>query len=247
MLDLNKVEIELIEIETSIKPDVFMEYMNTPFKTVIFNNASRDDIDVFFKELEFEPSVRENFYFKRIEDLILVVYIEDLHVKDKFFIQWSETNTEYIKEADSYFNSFEDFHSDAARNYTLYPKNIDKMFYEHYVVRLDDRTLLRAECAFKYENNRFVFASIFPKDEQRIDIAYDDYSLNPNCILPYVIFFRENKVKNLIFLNKLNNKKFSLSDHTDVFPTEHITLENYHLFWEHFSSEQKILFEMLSI
>lgn len=249
MVNFHEADIELIKIEIGTSnADLFMEYIQTPFKTVAFSNVTREDVDGYLKSLKFDQSVKKDFYFKTIDDLILVIYLEDFYIKDKFFIQKSESNLDYIRNVDSYFNSFEDFQSDANRSYTLYPESVAKMFYEHFVVMLTGgHRLLRFEGACKYENNRFLFSTVFPKDEKRVDIAYDDYSLTPDCILPYTIFFRNNKIKNLVFLNRSNNKKFSLADHADIFPLEHITLGNYHLFWENFTSEQKILFEMIAI
>lgn len=250
-MNLNKVKMNLV-IMDSLAPDgdVFTNYMKIPATTVFFNNFTSHDLDRFLTMSGFEQIAKlKLFYFKKVDEFILIIKLDSRHIKEKYFVHYTEDNLSYIRETKGYDNSFETFHSDEKRNHTLYPEGVDTPFFENFMVRENygDPTLIRSDMGFKYVKNRFVIASLYEKNKNQIHICYDDYSKNPECILADAIGFKGQELIDLKLLNTKNGKQISLLDHKDVFNVSDVTLENFHLFWERYTKEEKTLLEMLFI
>lgn len=239
-------------IMDSVSPDAeeFTHYMKTPATTVFFSNCTSDGLDTLLNASGFEQVKHMTlFYFKRVDNFILIIKIESGHIKEKYFVHYTEENLSYIRETKGYDNSFESFHNDEKRNYTLYPEGVEKPFFEHFVVRENygNPILTRTDVGFKYINNRFLIASLYEKHKKQINICYDDYSKDPECVLADFIGFNGKEVIDLKLLNTKNGKKISLLDHKDVFNVSDVTIENFHLFWERYTPEQTTLLAMLLI
>lgn len=120
------------------------------------------------------------------------------------------------------------------------------MVREHY----GNPSLIRTDIGFKYFKNRFVIASLYEQHKNQIHICYDDYSQNPDCILADYIGFKGQELIDLKLRNTKNGNRLSLLEHQDtqnIFNVNDINLENFHLFWENYTDEQKTLLNMLLI
>lgn len=251
MMNLNKVSMKLDIIDSVVwNVDSFNTSIQKQATSVFFNNFTSHDLDRFLKESGFEQI--ENlklFYFKKVNDFILIIKLESRHIKEKYLIHYTEDNFAYIKDTKNYEQSFESFHNDEKRNHTLYPEGVSTPFFENFMVmeNYGDPTLIRTDVGFKYLKNRFVIASLYEKHKKQIQICYDDYSHNPDCILADSIGFIGQELTDVKILSTKSGKRISLLDHKDVFDISGVTIENFHLFWERYTQEEQTLLAMLLI
>lgn len=251
MMNLNKVSMKLEIIESTIwNIDLFNTYIQKSATSVFFNNFTSHDLARFLNESGFAQIEHlKLFYFKKIDDLILIIKLESRHIKEKYFVHYTEDNFSYIRDTKNYQESFESFHNDQKRNHTLYPEGVETPFFEHFTVRENygNPTLIRTDVGFKYLKNRFVIASLYEQHKNQIQICYDDYSYNPDCILADAIVFNGKELTAVKILSTKSGKRISLFDHKDVFDVSDVTIENFHLFWERYTTEEQTLLAMLLI
>lgn len=237
----------------STDSELFVNTMKQPATTVFFNNFTPSDVARFLKESGFEQlKYMKRFYCKKIDEFILIIKLETCHIKEKYLVNYTDDNLSYIMEGKEYDKSFESFHNDEQRNHTLYPEGVETPFFENFMVRehYGNPSLIRTDIGFKYFKNRFVIASLYEQHKNQIHICYDDYSQNPDCILADYIGFKGQELIDLKLRNTKNGSRLSLLEHQDtqnIFNVNDINLENFHLFWENYTDEQKTLLNMLLI
>mgnify|MGYP006153974779 CR=1 FL=1 len=78
-------------------------------------------------------------------------------------------------------------------------------------------------------------------------IYYDDFSRNFYGIHPICIEFKSGELIELEVAHMKYNKVLSLFDYQDIFKINDITIENFHLFLDRLSKEEKTLLDILFI
>lgn len=255
MIDIKNIEIQLvnIDIKTCSIFD-FNQYLATQAICLSFLNTTYISLMEFLKSAGFNKIEQsKDHYFKINDSFIFVIQVEryvDIFVLvQKFLINNTQQNLEFVLKVGIYsLDSFKHCDSDAERcGYNLYPTSLDIAFAEHYMVRTayEKPVLIRVDLYFKYENDKFMIASLF--DENRIQIAYDTYTKTCNYMYIDFIRFLDNKLIDLSVFNPITQKSMSILEYQDDLDTPKLTLDNYHLFWERLTCEEKSLLDMLFI
>lgn len=250
MMDLKNTNIELVSVNFSLNEITLCQILQKPATTIIMDDNDTVSFDVFLKKNGFELIKHlDIFYFKPLGSLILIIKIENNYVQKKYWINNTEDNINFIKNDKlPYNNSFETFYSDEDQNYNLYPEGIDKPFYEKFAVEKKDSPYLeRVEIIFKYDMAKYLMADLYQKNKNHIVIYYDDFSRNFYGIHPICIEFKSGELIELEVAHMKYNKVLSLFDYQDIFKINDITIENFHLFLDRLSKEEKTLLEMLFI
>lgn len=259
MIDLRNTEMKLVTVDiNTFDANEFVSHVYEPEVCVAFIKYSYEMLDNVFKNAGFSKikTAATPHYFQILGSYIFIVYLEssvdNFVMREKYYLYNSSENlkaVESFSNKQAYNGSFKDFHSDnEVFNYKLYPESSDMPFYVNYLVRSAYETpkLLRLDLGFKYGQDKFMFGSIFDRADKRIEIQYDTYT--PNCQYMYAEFiqFINDELVDLTIFNPKNQKKMSMMNIRDEFDA-HITLDNYHLFWERYTAEQLILIEMLMV
>lgn len=259
MINLKDIEIKLVTLNSEdFNVDEFHTRIYQSEVCIAFINFDHFMLDNLFINAGFtKMDSAENFhYLKIMGSFIFIINIElnlsNFVIRERYTLMNSEKNLWAVKSfTHMTFNdgSFKDFHSDSdVFCYSLYPESLDIPFHVDYLVRsaYAQPKLLRADLAFKYGNDKFMIASLFDINDKHIQIAYDTYKKNCNYIYADFIEFRDETLISLEIVNPRNQKKMSMLD-IDEFNPHSITLDNYHLFWEHYTHEQLTLIEMLMV
>lgn len=259
MIDLKNTEMKLVTVDiNTFDAKEFVSHVYEPEVCVAFIGYTYKMLDNVFKNAGFSKMQTADtpHYFQVLGAYILVIYLEssvdNFVMREKYYLHNSSENlnaVESYSNKQAYNGSFKDFHSDnEVFNYKLYPESSDMPFYVNYLVRsaYEKPKLLRLDLGFKYGQDKFMFSSIFDREDKRIQIQYDTYTANSQCLYAEFIQFINNELVDLTILNPKNQKKMSMLNILNEFDT-HITLDNYHLFWERYTPEQLKLIEMLMV
>jgi hypothetical protein len=257
MIDVKNKEIQLINIDTkTCSISEFNQYLATQAICLSFFNTTYTSLVEFLGFAGFKKMEQSKDHYLKINDSFIFIiqverYVDNFVLTQKCLINNTQQNLKFVLDIDpNSMDSFKYCHSDAEYcNYTLYPTSVDIAFIENYLVRMAYQIpiLIRVDLYFKQANDKFMIASIFEKTENRIQIAYDTYTKDCNYMYIDFIRFLDNELVDFSIFNPINRKSISILECQKDSNIQKITLDNYHLFWERLTSEEKSLVEMIVI
>lgn len=252
MLDIKNIEPTLILVRDDMSYAEFMGYLKTVGTSLFFYKFTQLDVYNFLNSKGFKDvsSSVKTLYYTVVDSYILVISFEGLNIKEKFWVQLSERNLNYME---TYGKTHDDFFAscsnDYQSSYELYNETMDRPYCEYFVIIHDiaDQPLRRIDLFFKYENSQYMNISIFRKKGGYIHIFYDNYDIVADYFFSDFIEFFSGTMRVARLLHKKNCKSIDILADSGVIDTTQLTLDNFHLFWQRLTPEQILLLEMTDI
>lgn len=252
MLDIKNIEPDVLFVTKSIPPDILLNALTTVGTTVYFyeDEAVIKDILLFhgFKDIS---SIFRTIHYKVTNEKILIIHIEDSYIRDKFWIQLTDKNIDYIennfREQDDPLEVLDCINDDL---YHLYDTTLETPFNEMFEVSgvIDEKIKInKIVLSFKYEKMEVMTVRIFHRKGSYIHISYINYVDKFDYLCSDFIEFVAGRMNVARLINKTKKINFDITQDSDFIDVSAITLDNFHLFWNNFTPEQKLLVEMSAI
>lgn len=252
MLDIKNIEPDILFVTKSIPTDIFMAALTTIGSTVYFyeDESIIKDILLFhgFKDIS---STLRTIHYKVTNGKILLIHIEDFYVRDKYWIQLTDKNINYIennlKEYDDPLDSLDCINEGI---YQLYDTTLEIPFNEMFDVAhiIDEKIKInKIELSFKYEKDKMMSIRIFHRKGSYIHISYINYVDKFDYLYSDFIEFVAGRMNVARLINKTKKINLDITSDSDIVDVATLTLDNFHLFWKNFTPEQKLLVEMAAI
>jgi hypothetical protein len=252
MLDIKNVEPDVLFFR-DMTTDVFFSAMNTIGETVYFQEGE-EFIKNFLLKVGFTDisSSSQMIHYMVINSTILIIHIDyvnidDRYIKDKFWLRLTDENLKYIEN----YNKSEDklleslFFVNNKWN-QLYNISLEAPFNERFFIR-KTQELFNVGLSFQYEENKVMTAKIFHRKGGFVHINYLHPEERDDSFFSDFIEFIEGNIKVARLLNLNRKIELDITPDSDILDVASITLDNFHLFWNHFTPEQKLLVEMSAI
>lgn len=252
MLDIKNIEPDILFVTKSIPTNIFMTALITIGTTVYFyeDEYTIKDILLFhgFKDIS---STLRTIHYMVTNGKILLIHIDDFYISNKFWIQLTDKNLEYIennfREQDDPLEVL-DFINDEL--YQLYETTLENPFNEMFDVssRINDKIKInKIVLSFKYEKREIMSVRIFHRKGSYVHINYIDYMDRFDHLCSDFIEFVAGRMNVARLINRTKKINLDITQDSDIIDVTSLTLDNFHLFWNNFTPEQKLLVEMSAI
>lgn len=250
MFDIKNVEPAILFVTENTPADVFFSALNTIGKTVYFkeNKEIMKDFLLTVGFTDISSSFR-TIHYMVVGSTILLIFIDDFYVKEKFWLRLTDENIEYINNCERTQDKLLDslyFVNDQWAS--LYNISLETPFNERFFIRKTPEIKINnIGLSFQYEENKVMIAKVFHRKGGFVHINY----IHPEEINDYLfsdfIEFVEGNIKVARLLNLKRKIALDMTTDSDIIDVASITLDNFHLFWNVFTQEQKTLIEMSAI
>lgn len=252
MLDIKNVEPDVLFFR-EMTTDVFFSAMNTIGKTVYFQEGE-EFMKNFLLKVGFTDisSSSQMIHYMVVNSTILIIHIDyvnidDRYIKDKFWLLLTDENLKYIENSDKSEDKFlESLFVVNNKWNQLYNISLESPFNERFFIR-KNQELFYVGLSFQYEENKVMTAKIFHRKGGFVHINYQHQEDRDDSFFSYFIEFIEGNIKVARLLNLNRKVELDITPDSDIIDVASITLDNFHLFWNHFTPEQKLLVEMSAI
>lgn len=252
MLDIKNIEPDVLFVTKSIPTDIFMNALTTVGTTVYFyeDESVIKDILLFhgFKDIS---SKFRTIHYKVTNEKILIIHIEDSYISDKFWIQLTDKNIDYIENSlGKYDDPLESLDCINESIYQLYDITLETPFNEMFDVThiIDEKIKInKIVLSFKYEKDKMMSVRIFHRKGSYVHISYTNYVDKFDHLFSDFIEFVAGRMNVARLINKTKKINLDITQDSDIIDVTTITLDNFHLFWNKFTPEQKLLVEMSAI
>lgn len=252
MLDIKNVDPDVLFCR-EMTTDVFFSAVNTIGKTVYFQEGE-EFMKNFLLKVGFTDisSSSQMIHYMVVNSSILIIHIDyvnidDRYIKDKFWLRLTDENLKYIENSDKSEDKFLEslFFVNNKWN-QLYNISLESPFNERFFIR-KTQELFYVGLSFQYEENKVMTAKIFHRKGGFVHINYIQPEERDDSFFSDFIEFIEGNVKVARLLNLNRKIELDITSDSDIIDVASITLDNFHLFWNHFTPEQKLLVEMSAI
>jgi hypothetical protein len=252
MLDIKNIEPNVLFVTKSLPNDIFMTALTTIGTTVYFyeDESIIKDILLFhgFKDIS---STLRTIHYKVTNGKILLVHVEDFYIRDKFWVQLTDGNLNYIE--NNFKESYDPLESLDCINesiYQFYDTTLETPFNEMFDVThiIDEQIKInKIVLSFKYEKDKMMSVRIFHRKGSYVHISYTNYVDKFDHLCSDFIEFVAGRMNVARLINKTKKINLDITQDSDIIDVTAITLDNFHLFWNDFTPEQKLLVEMSAI
>lgn len=252
MLDIKNVDPDVLFFR-EITTDVFFSAVNTIGKTVYFQEGE-EFMKKFLLKVGFTDisSSSQMIHYMVVNSSILIIHIDyvnidDRYIKDKFWLRLTDENLKYIENSDKSEDKFlESLFVVNSKWNQLYNISLEVPFNERFFIR-KIQELFYVGLSFQYEENKVMTAKIFQRKGGFVHINYLHPEDRDDSFFSDFIEFIEGNIKVARLLNLNRKIELDITSDSDIIDVASITLDNFHLFWNHFTPEQKLLVEMSAI
>lgn len=252
MLDIKNIEPDILFVTKSIPTNIFMTALTTIGTTVYFHEDEYAIKDILlFHEFKDISSTLRTIHYKVTNEKILIIHIEDFYIRDKFWIQLTDKNLDYIennfREQDDPLESLDCINDDI---YQFYETTLDTPFNEMFDISstINDKIKInKVVLSFKYEKREVMSVSIFHRKGSYVHIVYLNYVDKFDHLHSDFIEFVAGRMNVARLINRTKKINLDISQDSDIIDVSSLTLDNFHLFWNNFTPEQKLLVEMSAI
>lgn len=252
MLDIKNVDPDVLFCR-EMTMDVFFSAVNTIGKTVYFQEGE-EFMKNFLLKVGFTDisSSSQMIHYMVVNSSILIIHIDyvnidDRYIKDKFWLRLTDENLKYIENSDKSEDKFlESLFVVNSKWNQLYNISLEVPFNERFFIR-KTQELFYVGLSFQYEENKVMTAKIFQRKGGFVHINYLHPEDRDDSFFSDFIEFIEGNIKVARLLNLNRKIELDITSDSDIIDVASITLDNFHLFWNHFTPEQKLLVEMSAI
>lgn len=252
MLDIKNVDPDVLFCR-EMTMDVFFSAVNTIGKTVYFQEGE-EFMKKFLLKVGFTDisSSSQMIHYMVVNSSILIIHIDyvnidDRYIKDKFWLRLTDENLKYIENSDKSEDKFlESLFVVNSKWNQLYNISLEVPFNERFFIR-KTQELFYVVLSFQYEENKVMTAKIFQRKGGFVHINYLHPEDRDDSFFSDFIEFIEGNIKVARLLNLNRKIELDITSDSDIIDVASITLDNFHLFWNHFTPEQKLLVEMSAI
>ena len=256
MLDIKNIEPKILIATKTTPTDIFMTALSTIGKTVYFYEDESDIKDILlfhgFKDIS---STFRTIHYMVTNSKILIINVEDFYISDKYWVQLTDENLDHIenhfKETDDPLEFLDCINE---RHYQLYDITLKTPFNEMFDVApmVNEKfqeiiKINKIELSFKYEKDEMMSVRIFHRKGSYVHISYIDYGNKFDHLYSDFIEFVSGRMNVARLMNTTKKINFDITQDSDIIDVTSLNLDNFHLFWNHFTPEQKLLVEMSAI
>jgi hypothetical protein len=250
MLDIKNVEPAILFVTENTPADAFFSALNTIGKTVYFSE-NKEVIKDFLLTVGFTDisSSFRTIHYMVVNSTILLIFIDDFYIKEKFWLRLTDANIEYIENCEkSEDKLLESLYFVNHQWTSFYDISLETPFNERFFIRKTPEIKINnIGLSFQYEENKVMIAKIFHRKGSFLHINYLHPEEKNDYLFSDFIEFIEGNIKVARLLNLKRNIALDITSDSEIIDVASITLDNFHLFWNEFTPEQRLLVEMSAI